>query len=53
MEQEQQQLLYSLETVEPPLGLTELWNGSSWTEVNDLNTDKICRKYGFGTSTAA
>jgi hypothetical protein len=32
--------------------LTELWNGSSWTEVNDLNAQKQSPSY-FGTSTAA
>jgi len=31
--------------------ITELWNGTNWTEVNDLNTgrESLC---GFGTSTA-
>ena len=32
--------------------LTELWNGSAWTEVNDLNAQKQAPSY-FGTSTAA
>ena len=32
--------------------LTELWNGSAWTEVNDLNAQKQSPSY-FGTSTAA
>ena len=32
--------------------LTELWNGSSWTEVSDLNTGRN-ELAGFGTSTAA
>ena len=31
---------------------TELWNGSSWTEVNDLNTPRHSAA-GMGTSTAA
>ena len=30
---------------------TETWNGSSWTEVNDLNTGRQTTG-GFGTSTA-
>ena len=29
----------------------EIWNGSSWTEVNDLNTGR--RNLSAGTSTAA
>jgi hypothetical protein len=32
--------------------LTELWNGSSWTEVNDLNSPKAYMA-GAGTSTDA
>ena len=32
--------------------LTELWNGSSWTEVNELNAQKQSTSC-FGTSTAA
>jgi len=32
--------------------LTELWNGSGWTEVGDLNTGRN-ELAGFGTSTAA
>ena len=36
----------------PNVAITESWNGSSWTEVNDLNTG---RDYlaGTGTSTSA
>jgi hypothetical protein len=33
------------------LAITEIWNGSSWTEVGDLNTNRQTR--GTGTSTAA
>jgi hypothetical protein len=29
---------------------TELWNGTSWTEVNDLNTGRDII-LGFGTNT--
>ena len=29
--------------------LTELWNGTNWTEVNDLNTAR--RQLGAGTGT--
>ena len=32
--------------------ITELWNGSSWTEVNDLSTSKQSTSH-FGTATAA
>ena len=31
---------------------TETWNGTNWTEVNDLNTSRGYTA-GFGTSTAA
>ena len=34
------------------LGLTESWNGSAWTEVADLNTDRAYVA-GLGTQTAA
>jgi hypothetical protein len=34
------------------MDLTELWNGSSWTEVGDLNTARIVVS-GTGTATAA
>ena len=34
------------------VGETELWNGSSWTELNDLNTVRGSTR-GAGTSTAA
>ena len=34
------------------IAVTELWNGSSWTEVNDLNTARYGGA-GFGISTAA
>jgi hypothetical protein len=34
------------------LANTEIYNGSSWTEVNDLNTARN-RGYGTGSSTAA
>jgi len=33
-------------------GITESWNGSSWTETGDLNTGRYVGA-GFGTSTAA
>ena len=38
----------------PPTTLTvnESWNGSSWTEVNDLNTGRLSA-YGVGTTTAS
>ena len=32
--------------------ITELWNGTNWTEVNDLNTARNSIT-GFGTSTSA
>jgi hypothetical protein len=41
--------------VNPPgglLALTEVWNGTSWTEVSDLNTQKE-QAAGAGTATAA
>jgi hypothetical protein len=34
------------------LALTEIWNGTSWTEVNDLNTARD-ELGGCGTTTAA
>ncbi len=34
------------------LGITEAYNGTSWTEVNDLNTARRAM-YQFGTPTAA
>jgi len=34
------------------LAVTENWDGSSWTEVNDINTARS-QSAGFGTSTAA
>ena len=38
----------------PPLvAVTELWNGSSWTEVNDLNTARKLGSYFGATNTAA
>ena len=36
----------------PRAALTESWNGSSWTEVNDLNTGRG-QAAGIGTQTAA
>jgi hypothetical protein len=36
----------------PYTGATELWNGTSWTEVNDLNSPKAYMA-GAGTSTDA
>jgi len=36
----------------PSIALTELWNGSSWTELNDLNTARR-QASGAGISTAA
>jgi len=33
-------------------GATEIYNGSSWTEVNDLNTSRRIFHNGFGTTTA-
>jgi hypothetical protein len=36
-----------------PSALTESWNGTSWTEVNDLNTARGFTANGAGTSTAA
>src|SRR6056300_1030832 len=35
-----------------PLGETEKYNGTSWTEVNDMNTTRI-QLAGAGTQTAA
>ena len=32
---------------------TEIWDGSSWTEVNDTNTSSSVRRRLFGTTTAA
>ena len=32
---------------------TELWNGTNWTEVNDLNTARGFVSAGAGTATAA
>jgi hypothetical protein len=26
--------------ISPPAAITESWNGTSWTEVNDLNTGR-------------
>jgi hypothetical protein len=37
---------------DPPVGNTESWNGTSWTELNDLNTARRILT-GAGTSTAA
>ena len=35
------------------MGQTEEWNGSAWTEKNDLNTPKGPAGGGYGTTTAA
>jgi hypothetical protein len=35
-----------------PTGVTESWNGTSWTELNDLNTARLQLR-GTGTNTAA
>ena len=52
----QQQLLLSEGEGEHPSftdqAITESWNGSSWTEINDLNTARKAIA-GFGTQTAA
>jgi hypothetical protein len=37
---------------QPPVANTETWNGTNWTEVNDLNTARIGLA-GAGTNTAA
>ena len=41
--------------VSPPntVANTESWNGTAWTEVNDLNTARTLTGQGFGTYTAA
>ena len=39
-------------TIVTPLGNTESWNGTSWTELNDLNTARD-RPGGAGTQTKA
>ena len=36
-----------------PGNVTELWNGSNWTEVNALNTGRTSNLGGVGSSTAA
>ena len=36
----------------PPYAVTESWDGTSWTEANDLNTPRFALA-GFGTQTAA
>jgi hypothetical protein len=33
-------------------GLTESWNGTAWTEVNDLNTNRRQGGGGFGIATS-
>ena len=35
--------------VPPTTGKTESWNGSSWTEVNDMSTARYGPGYGTGT----
>ena len=35
---------------QPARAQTESWNGSSWTEVNDLNTARYGPHYGGGTA---
>ena len=37
---------------DPNKNETETWNGTNWTEVNNLNTARCCG-IGFGTQTAA
>ena len=36
-----------------PTAVTETWNGTNWTEVNDLNTGRDATLAGAGTNTAA
>ena len=35
-----------MEDIDPgSVAQTETWNGTSWTELNDLNTCKICSRW--------
>ena len=45
-------IMGGLPPASPRLAITESWNGSSWTEVNDLNTGRSDGS-SVGTSTAA
>jgi len=51
-------LLFAGETYTPPTGalntnVTESYNGTSWTELNDLSTPRRQSPGGFGTQTSA
>jgi hypothetical protein len=51
-------LLFAGETFTPPTGalstnVTESYNGTSWTELNDLSTPRRQSPGGFGTQTSA
>ena len=37
----------------PGLAITETWNGTNWTEVNDLNTGRSSNGGVTGSTTAA
>ena len=49
---EEYRLLHYTLVVEVRIANTEIWNGSTWTEVNDLNDGRYVLK-GGGTTTAA
>ena len=36
-----------------PAGVTESWNGTNWTEVNDLNTGRLRAASAGATNTSA